>query len=414
MDDSVSSRFDHTESEAVEYEPAGRAAAAPAAKSPSAEAPKPVAPPPASAAAAPAPAPRPAKPKRGRARRVLFLLLPLALVAGAYSYVTGGQVMSSDNAYVQARTLGLSTDVSGIVSEIDVHENQAVKKGDVMFRLRPDSFRIALDGAKAQLGTVRNQVLTLQASYKQSLVQIEQAKADIPFYQSVFKRQQDLVASSVASKATYDQAEHDLTSSRQRLLVAQSQAQSMLAQLGGDADQPVEQNPFYLQAKSLVDNAERDLADTIVKAPFDGVVTHVDALQVGAYLPASQQGFMLVSSKDIWIEASPKETELTWVREGQPATVTVDMYPGVEWRAHVESINPASGASFSLLPAQNTTGNWVKVVQRIPMRLRLDETDGKPPLRIGMSVVAEVDTGHARGLPEFLRPVADYVRHLRG
>jgi membrane fusion protein (multidrug efflux system) len=283
-----------------------------------------------------------------------------------------------------------------------------------MFRLRPDSFRIALEGAKAQLGTVRNQVLTLQASYKQSLVQIEQAKADIPFYQAVFKRQQDLVISAAASRATYDQAEHDLTSSRQRLLVAQSQAQSMLAQLGGDADQPVEQNPFYLQAKSLVDNAERDLADTIVKAPFDGIVTHVNALQVGQYLPASQQGFMLVSSNDIWIEASPKETELTYVRPGQTATVTVDMYPGVEWPAHVESINPASGASFSLLPAQNTTGNWVKVVQRIPMRLRLDDLAGKPPMRVGMSVVAEVDTGHARGVPEFLRPVVDYVRHLRG
>lgn len=354
---------------------------------------------------APTVATAPAKrPKRSLKRPILFALLPIALVAGGYYYITGGQVMSTDNAYVQAQMLGLSTDVSGTVAEIDVHNNEAVKRGQVMFRLRPDSFRIALDGAEAQLGTVRNQVLTLQASYKQSLAQIEQAKADLPFYETAFRRQKDLVATSVASKATFDQAEHDLTAARERLTVAQAQAQSMLAQLGNDADQPVEQNPFYLQAKSLVDNARRDLNDTVVRAPFDGVVTRVDSLQVGAYLKAAQPGFMLVSDTNMWVEASPKETELTWVEPGQKATITVDTYPGVAWQGTVASINPASGGSFSLLPAQNTTGNWVKVVQRIPMRVAIDDLAGKPPLRVGMSVVVDVDTGHARGIPEALKP----------
>lgn len=348
--------------------------------------------------------------KRSWKRPMLFAVLPVALAVGGYAYVTGGAVMSTDNAYVQSQVLGLSTDVSGTVSAIEVHNNQVVKKGQVMFRLRPDSFQVALDGAQAQLGTVRNQVLTLQATYRQSLAQIEQARADIPYYETGFKRQQDLMASGSAAKSSFDQAQHDLTSARQRLIVSQAQAESMLAQLGNDANQPVEQNPFYRQSKSLVDNAQRDLNDTVVRAPFDGVVTNVDALQVGAYLPAAQQGFTLVSSANRWVDASPKETELTWVEPGQKATITADTYPGLSWEGRVESINPASGASFSLLPAQNTSGNWVKVVQRIPMRIKILSTEDKPELRMGMSVVVDVETGHARGIPEAFKPLVALAR----
>jgi membrane fusion protein, multidrug efflux system len=365
-------------------------------------------PPPRNPPASTAEAPR--QRRRNWRRTTLFFVLPVALAIGGYEFVIGGQVMSTDNAYVQAQSLGVSTDVSGIVAAIEVHENQHVKKGQVLFRLRGDNFRIALEGAVAQLGTVRNQVLTLQATYKQSLSQIEQAKADLPYFETVFKRQQDLVSSVVASKALFDQAQHDVITTRQKIAVAQAQAQAMLAQLGNDANQPVEQNPFYLQAKSAVDNAQRDLNDSVVRAPFDGIVTNVDALQIGSYLRASQPGFSLISDTDMWVEASPKETELTYVRPGQPATVTVDMYPGVVWNGTVESISPASGASFSLLPAQNTTGNWVKVVQRIPMRVHLDLSGDKPPLRVGMSVVVDVDTGHARGLPDFLQHLIDRFR----
>jgi len=346
--------------------------------------------------------PAPVKPRRSLTRPILFALLPVALVVGGYYYVIGGQIMSTDNAYIQAQALGVSTDVSGTVQEIDVHENEAVKKGQVLFRLRPASFETALAAAQAQLGTVRNQVLTLQASYKQSLAQIDQAQADIPFYEAAFQRQQDLLKTSTASKATFDSAQHDLTAARQKVSVAQAQAQATLAQLGGDADQPVEKNPFYLQALSGVDDAQRNLNDSIVKAPFDGIVANVDALQVGKYLPASQPAFALVSSTDLWIAAEPKETELTYVRPGQTATISVDTYPGVVWHGTVASISPASSSSFSLLPAQNTTGNWVKVVQRIPMRVTVDDPQGKPPLRGGMSVVVDVDTGHARGLPDFV------------
>lgn len=343
-----------------------------------------------------------AKPKRSRLRTVLFVLLPVSLVAGGYFYVTGGQVMSTDNAYVQADTVGISTDVAGIVASVEVRNNQLVKKDQVLFRLQQEPFQIALDGAKAQLGTVRNQILTLKANYKQALAEIAQAQADLPFYETSFKRQQDLVASAAASKAAFDQAKQNLDSARQKVEVARAQAAATLAQLGGDPDQPIEQNPSFLQAQSNVDKTQRDLNETVVRAPFDGIVTNVPSLQVGFYLDQAQQAFSLVSTTNVWVAASPKETELTYVQPGQAVTVTVDTYPGVEWRGTVESISPASGSSFSLLPAQNTTGNWVKVVQRIPMMVRFDDPADKPPLRVGMSVALSIDTGHPRGFPHFL------------
>ena len=169
----------------------------------------------------------------------------------------------------------------------------------------------------------------------------------------------------------------------------------------------MEDNPLYIQAETAVGDAQRDLDDSVVKAPFDGVVTNVDSLQVGKYLESSQPGFSLVGSKDLWIEANPKETELTHVRPGQKDTISIDTYPGVEWHGTVASVSPASSSSFSLLPAQNTSGNWVKVVQRIPMRVTIEDPEGKPPLRGGMSAEVSIDTGHARGLPMFISNLID-------
>ena len=358
--------------------------------------------PPAEETHAPPPSKPMRRPKRNWKRPFLFALLPVALVAGGYYYVTGGAIMSTDNAYVQADMVGVSTDVPGTVVEIDVHENETVKKGQLLYRLKPDTFQTALDGAKAQLGTVHDQILTLHESYNLSLAQIAQAEADLAFFQTQLKRQQNLLATGAGTQVGADSAKHDLDDTTQKITVTKAQAAATLAQLGGDPKQTIEQNPFYLQAKSGVDNAQRDLNDTVVKAPFDGVVTNVDAIQVGSYLLASQQAFSLVSTTHMWVAASPKETELTNVRPGQLASISIDTYPGVEWKGEVQSISPASGSSFSLLPAQNTTGNWVKVVQRIPMRVRIDNEAGKPPLRVGMSVTVDVDTGHARGLPEFV------------
>jgi membrane fusion protein (multidrug efflux system) len=349
--------------------------------------------------------------RRGLTRPILFLLLPVALLVGGYYYVNGGQVMSTDNAYVQADMVGLTTDVSGIVDKIDVHENEAVKTGQVLFSLRSDSFKVALAGAQAQLGIQRNQILNLKASYQQALAEITQAEADLPYFQTQFERQQTLVKSAAATRADFDEAKHNLDVAKQKVAVARAQAATTLAQLGGDASQPVEQNPLYLAAQATVDNAQRELDHSTVKAPFDGIVTNVSALQVGSYLESSTQAFSLVSTGHLWIAASPKETELTYVKPGQTVSISVDSYPGVVWKGKVDSISPASGSSFSLLPAQNTTGNWVKVVQRIPMRVSIEDVAGKPPLRVGMSTVVDVETGHTRGLPDFVTSFLESIGH---
>ena len=345
----------------------------------------------------------PPRPRRNWKRPLLFALLPIALVAGGYEYVAGGQVMETDNAYVHADMEGVSTDVAGTVIAVEVHDNERVHKGQVLYRLRPDTYQIALDGAKAQLDTVREQVETLKQSYRLAVAQVTQAESDLSFYRTQFARQKDLLAKGAGTQVGYDSARHDLESVQQKVAVAKAQAATMLAQLGGNADEKIEDDAFYRQAKSQVDNAQRDFNDTIVRAPFDGVVTNVSAVQVGSYLQASQQAFSLVSTTHLWIDAQPKETELTYVRPGQPATITLDAYPGVEWKGEVQSLAPASGSSFSLLPAQNTTGNWVKVVQRLPVRIKVDAEAGKPPLRVGMSANVAIDTGHARGWPQFVQ-----------
>jgi membrane fusion protein, multidrug efflux system len=245
-------------------------------------------------------------------RRVLLIAGPvLVLAAGLFFYVTGGRYISTDDAYVHAGKLTIATDVSGIVANVAVKESQQVDKGQVLFTLDPEPFQIALAGAQANLGTVRNQLTTLQATYRQKQVQIEQARTDVAFYETTFQRQQDLLKRGVASQAAFDQARRDLDSAREHVTMAQHDAQATLAQLGGNADAPIEENANYLAAKAQVDKAQRDLRRTTVLAPIPGIVTNVDALQVGEYLPAAQAAFSLVSSADVWIEANPKESDLT-------------------------------------------------------------------------------------------------------
>lgn len=343
-----------------------------------------------------------ARPPRNRKRTLLFGLLPVALIAGGYAYVRGGQVMSTDNAYVQADIVGISTDVAGMVGEIDVRDNQPVKAGDTLFKLDDKPFRFALERADAQIGVVRNDLEGLQASYKSMQSQIAQGETDIAFYQTAFKRQQDLATKSVASQATYDQAKHDLDGAQQKLVQLQNQLTGIAASLNGQPDAPVEQHPRYRDAVAARAEAARQLEHTVVRAPMDGIVTNVPSLQKGQYLKEATAAFSLVSSDHVWVQANPKETELTWVRPGQKAEIYVDTYPGESWKGTVDSISPASAASFSLLPAQNTSGNWVKVVQRIAMRVKIETAADRPQLRPGMSVTLDVDTGHARGLPEFI------------
>jgi len=345
----------------------------------------------------------PQPPRRPWLRWALFAPLPLALLAGAYWYVTGGRVMSTDNAYVEADKVGISTDVSGIVKEIDVTENQRVEAGQALYRLDPRQFQIALDSAKANLAQVALTIDSMKQDYRRMLSDVAAQQGQVALDQATYDRYTTLVRTDAVSKANYDQARFTLEVDKNKLESLRQQAQVQLARLAGNADISVTEHPQYLQAKAQVDEAQRQLDHTQVIAPFAGIVTSVPSITPGKYLQASTTAFYLVATDHLWVYSNPKETELTYVRPGQPVTVTVDTYPDVEWRGTVESISPAAAQEFSLLPAQNTSGNWVKVVQRIPMRVRLDTNDkNRPALRAGMSAVVDIDTGHQRGLPQFL------------
>jgi membrane fusion protein (multidrug efflux system) len=341
--------------------------------------------------------------RRERVRWGLFALLPLALLLGGYSYVTGGQVMSTDDAYVQAERVGISTDVSGIVQDVAVKDNEHVGVGQVLYRLDPRQFQIALDNAKANLAQIALSIEAMKQDYQRMLSDVAAQQAQVDLDQKNYDRNAMLLKSATVSQAVFDQTRYTLDNDKSKLASFQQHTQVQLAKLGGNPDIAVTDHPQYRQAQAQVEEAQRQLDHTVVKAPFAGTVTNVPAIAPGKYLAASTTAFYLVDTDHIWVDATPKETELTYVRPGQRVTVTVDTYPDVEWQGVVESVSPAAAQEFQLLPAQNTSGNWVKVVQRVPMRVRLDTADKNlPPLRAGMSVEVGVDTGHARGLPHFL------------
>jgi membrane fusion protein (multidrug efflux system) len=341
----------------------------------------------------------------------MFALLPLALVVGAYWYISGGQVVSMDDAYVEADRVGISTDVPGIVKDVDVTENQYVEAHQILYRLDDLQLRLALERANAQIGTVRDSLNALKASYRDMQSQIQQAQNDIDYFNTEYHRQQDLLTAHVASQSTFDTARRSLQNAQQRLASLTEQLGGIAANLDENPTGPVEKNPRYLDAVAQRDEAARQLAHTVVKAPFAGIVTNVPSIAPGKYLQASMTAFYLVATNRVWVVANPKETELTYVRAGQSARVSVDSYPDAQWSGSVESISPAAAQEFSLLPAQNTSGNWVKVVQRIPIRVNVDLSDRSlSPLRAGMSVEVEVDTGHRRGLPHFLTALFGHDR----
>jgi membrane fusion protein, multidrug efflux system len=338
--------------------------------------------------------------RRDRIRWSLFALLPLVLIIGGYWYVTGGQIMSTDDAYLEADKVGISTDVAGIVKDVEVKENERVTAGQVLYRLDPLQFQIALDNAKANSAQTALSIEAMKQDYARMVSDIAAQQAQVDLDQTNFNRATMLLRSGTTTQAAYDQVQATLQTDKSKLDALREQAQVQLARLGGKADIEATQHPQYLQAKAQVEEAQRQLDHTVVTAPFVGIVTDVPAIAPGKYLAASTTAFFLVDTDNVWVNANPKETELTYVRPGQVVTITVDTYPGVEWRGTVESISPAAAQEFSLLPAQNTSGNWVKVVQRVPMRVRVDASDKtKPPLRAGMSVEVDVDTGHARGFP---------------
>jgi membrane fusion protein (multidrug efflux system) len=337
-------------------------------------------------------------------RGMPVLLRPALMVLGVAFIVTAlgwlwlasGGGISTDDVYVRAAKLSVATDVSGIVAEVAVHEGQAVTRGQVLFRLEPAPFRHAVDSARAIRDGVGLRMDSEKRDYQRILKEAAARQAQVDSDAADFTRFEALVKSGGVTRAEYDGARFKLAADRQMVASLEVQGRVQLAKLANNPDIDVRITPDYRQAQARLDEAERQLAHTQVQAPFNGVVTAVDSLQPGQYLAAATAGVALVSTTNVWVEAYPKETQLTWARPGDRAVVTVDTYPGRQWDGVLESLSPASGASFSVLPAQNASGNWVKVVQRIPIRIRLDLKPGDPPLRDGMSVDVEVRTGHAR------------------
>lgn len=347
---------------------------------------------------------------RRLARPLLLTLGPLALAAlGAYWYMTTGRYVTTENAYVKADKIAVSTDVEGHVKFVAVRENDLVQAGQILFRLDDARFSIALARRQAEYESARQEVETLRALYRQKQAEFEVAGHDVDYFRGEFKRTSNLQKKGHASEAKLQKARRDWLMARQRVEAVREDISGVLAGLGGDGELPVDQHPLVLEAKAERDRALLDLKRATVTAPQAGIVTNLE-LQAGEYVAAGVPVFSIVSVDPLWVEANLKETDLTHVREGQRAVIRVDAYPGQTWQASVASIAPATGAEFSILPPQNASGNWVKVVQRIPIRLEVERNPEDPPLRAGMSVTVEIDTQHERALPAVFDSATAWVR----
>ncbi|HJS91429.1 MAG TPA: HlyD family secretion protein [Steroidobacteraceae bacterium] len=335
------------------------------------------------------------KSMRQRLRMPLMLALPVLLVAaGLYVYLTSGRYESTDDAYLRAAEVAISANISGRVSEIDVRDNQQVHRGQLLFRLDDRPLRIAVAAARARLAGARLQVQSLKADYQQRIADLGSAESALSYAEREYRRQSRLLKSGISSQSQVDRARLALSEARQSVAAAQQQITAALARLGGEPDVRVDSHPLVEQARAALDRAQLDLSYAIITAPSDGIVTGVEHLQTGSYLRSAAPAFVLVSTHDVWVEADFKENQLARMRAGDSATVSFDAYPGRTFHAVVASITPGTGSQFSVLPPENATGNWVKVVQRLDVRLRLEGE--LPPVRSGLSASVTVDT-HSAG-----------------
>jgi membrane fusion protein (multidrug efflux system) len=341
--------------------------------------------------------------KRRRLLR-LVLLAGVPLVAAAVAlhlYARGGRHVETDNAYVKARIIAVSAEVAGRVVEVAVRDNQAVAKGQLLFRIDAAPFEVAIARADAQAAVVRTDLDSLRAEHRVALAETAEAQARIGFLERQLERQLRLKERGMTRDDAVDEARHNLEAARARLTAVKERTGRVLASLGGDPNLPVARHPRSLEAQAARSAAQLDLGHTRVSAPAAGVVSNMK-LQPGEYVARGVPVFSIIETGDTWIEANLKETQLAGVRVGQAARIVADAYPGVEWRARVSAIAPATGAEFAVLPPQNATGNWVKIVQRVPVHFAIEQTAEQPPLRAGMTVTVSVDTGRSRGLPDFL------------
>ncbi|ARE41208.1 Multidrug resistance protein A [Rhodovulum sp. P5] len=329
-------------------------------------------------------------------RRLLMMSLPVALVLGGGGiWLTGGRYVDTDNAYVHQPIVPVSADVAGRVVEVDVAENQAVKAGDPVFRIDPEPYQIAVDKAEAALAAARLQFGELQSAYQSAETQLAAAEDIRDVRKHEYDRQQALTGRGVTSSAALDEATLAWRQAENDVQVARQGVADAAAALGGNPGIAPEDFPAVREAQAELAAARRDLDKALVRAPVAGVIAQIESLNVGQYLAPGTATASVVEDGRTWIEANFKETQLGGIEVGQPVSVTVDAYPGVTLTGHVESIGPATGSQYALIPAQNATGNWVKVVQRLSVRIHVD-TDTAHPLRDGMSVKVTVDTGTSR------------------
>jgi membrane fusion protein (multidrug efflux system) len=333
-----------------------------------------------------------------RMKRILLLVVvPLIAMLVVFAlYMKGGRYVETDNAYVKADKVPVSSEVSGAVKEVLVQENQTVAAGQPLFRLDPSSFQVTVAKDEAKLAQVRTDLAALKASYRGKQAEIALARTKYAFALKEQRRQADLAAKNFISPAKLDEAKQGTDLAAQQVTALEQDLKRIAESLGGSVDMPVEQHPSYLAAQAELQQARLDLARVEVRAPLPGVVSKPP--KPGQYVAAGSTAMALVANGNLWIEANFTETDLTNVAPGQHVSIHVDTYPDAEWNGVVDSLSPATGAEFSVIPAQNATGNWVKIAQRVPLRIKLDDKPNLPQLRAGLSTSVEIDTGHRRRL----------------
>jgi len=334
---------------------------------------------------------------RKRLRMILLIVLPLiAVLAGIGIYLTGGRYISTDNAYVGAQKVLITPDIAGKIVHVAVREGQHVKPGDELFTLDQVPFSLALDQAKAKVDAARVDYEKAMTSLKSLRTMADLAQKSVELKQRDLDRKTKLVATQAGSAADVDTAAASLVTAQTIAQFTVQQRDTTLSQLLGDPELPLERFPEYVQAKAALADAQRNYDHTIVRAPISGTATQVDNIQIGRFVPAGTPILSVIDDQAPWVDANPKETDITYLRVGQKVTLDVDSFPDHTFTGHVVAVSPGTGAQFSILPPQNASGNWVKVVQRVPVRIAFDKDEAIRRLRAGMSVNVSIDTGHSR------------------
>ncbi|RFC68589.1 MULTISPECIES: HlyD family secretion protein [Mesorhizobium] len=355
------------------------------------------APAPASKVTEPAVELKPAPRKRSRRFALMALVPALLLVGGTYVWVTGGRYEETENANLRQARIAVTSEVAGRIVQVDIQENQTVKQGETLFVIDQEPYRIALAQADASLGAARLKVEELRAAYSQAIASQRVSEEEVKYFQSELDRQSELTRKGVGTAAALDSARRDLIKANEELSSAKEQVAGALAALGGSSDIETDKHPTVLAALAERDKALFNLSQATIKAAGDGVVYQAASIKPGQFVTIGTPLFTLVETGDTWVDANFKETQLTHMKVGQEAEITLDTFPNKPLKAVVDSIGAGTGAEFSILPAQNATGNWVKVTQRIPVRLKVESSDADLLLRSGMSATVTVDTGKARG-----------------